>query len=121
MAAGAGYRGVNLRAGWERLGGDPARGQFNTPLATLHPFNGWADKFLVTPASGRDDRYVRLTGDAGRVRWTAVWHDFAAVTGGTRYGREFDWRRSTGHRGGSRSPSRPRSTTPAATRPTPSS
>lgn len=90
LAAGLDYRGVNLRAGWERLGGSPARGQFNTPLATLHPFNGWADKFLVTPAGGLDDRYVRLLGDTGRVRWTAAWHDFSAVTGGARYGREID-------------------------------
>lgn len=90
LAAGGGYRGVNLRAGWERLGGSPARGQFNTPLATLHPLNGWADKFLVTPAGGLDDRYVRLTGDAGPVRWMASWHDFRAATGGARYGRELD-------------------------------
>ena len=89
-AAGAGYRGVTVRAGWERLGGSPARGQFNTPLATLHPFNGWADKFLATPAGGLDDRYVRAVGDSGRIRWTVAYHDFGAVTDGARYGREVD-------------------------------
>ena len=90
VAAGAGYRGVTLRAGWERLGGSPARGQFNTPLATLHPFNGWADKFLATPAHGLDDRYVRAVGDSGRVQWTVAYHDFGAAAGDARYGRELD-------------------------------
>ena len=67
LAGGGRYRGITVRGGWERLGGSPARGQFNTPLATLHPFNGWADKFLVTPADGLDDLYVRMLGDAGPV------------------------------------------------------
>ncbi|HBJ39596.1 MAG TPA: hypothetical protein DDZ20_02125, partial [Hyphomonas sp.] len=34
---------VTLGAGIEVLGGDDARG-FQTPLATLHKFQGWADK-----------------------------------------------------------------------------
>ena len=90
LAAGAGYRDVTVRAGWERLGGSPVHGQFNTPLATLHPFNGWADKFLATPAGGLDDRYVRAVGDAGRIRWTVAYHAFGAVTGDAHYGRELD-------------------------------
>lgn len=90
LAGGGGYRGVTLRAGWERLGGSPDRGQFNTPLATLHPFNGWADKFLATPVGGLDDRYFRAIGDAGGSRWTVAYHDFSAVTGDARYGWELD-------------------------------
>ncbi|MCY4635430.1 MAG: hypothetical protein OXG04_13155 [Acidobacteria bacterium] len=90
VAAGGGYRGVTVRAGWERLGGSPARGQFNTPLATLHPFNGWADKFLATPADGLDDRYVRVIGDSDRIRWTLAYHAFRAATGAARHGRELD-------------------------------
>ena len=31
---------------------------FTTPLATLHKFNGWADKFLGTPPDGLEDRYL---------------------------------------------------------------
>jgi len=33
---------------------------FATPLATLHQFEGWADKFLTTPANGIKDLYGRL-------------------------------------------------------------
>ncbi|HEV8332793.1 MAG TPA: alginate export family protein [Steroidobacteraceae bacterium] len=48
-----------LTLGNEVLQGDGTTG-FATPLATLHPFNGWADKFLTTPANGLDDRYARV-------------------------------------------------------------
>ena len=34
---------------------------FSTPLATLHKFQGWVDKFLTTPGNGIDDRYASLT------------------------------------------------------------
>ena len=46
--------------GDEVLQGDGTTG-FATPLATLHPFNGWADKFLTTPANGLDDRYAGVS------------------------------------------------------------
>ena len=36
-------------------------GQLQTPLATLHAFNGWADMFLTTPANGLQDLYFRAS------------------------------------------------------------
>lgn len=51
------YRQFTLGAGYEVFEGDGIVG-FSTPLATLHKFNGWADKFLTTPANGLEDRYV---------------------------------------------------------------
>jgi hypothetical protein len=83
------------RAGWEHLGGDGAHA-LQTPLATLHAFNGWADKFPVTPPDGLDDRYLGLSRRFGRERggeragWQLAWHDFRADRGGARYGREWD-------------------------------
>ena len=35
-----------IGAGYEVLGSDDRMGQFRTPLATAHKFNGWADAFL---------------------------------------------------------------------------
>ena len=29
---------------------------FTTPLASLHKFQGWADKFTATPANGIEDK-----------------------------------------------------------------
>jgi hypothetical protein len=46
--------------GNEVLQGDGTTG-FATPLATLHRFNGWADKFSITPANGLDNRYVAVS------------------------------------------------------------
>lgn len=52
-------REYTLSAGLEVLEGDGVKG-FATPLATLHRFQGWADKFLNTPPNGIDDRYLTL-------------------------------------------------------------
>jgi hypothetical protein len=97
---GADFGRVSVDAGWERLDGSAADGQFNTPLATLHKWNGWADRFLVTPTDGLDDLYLGLSGKVGAVAWTAKAHDFTAATGGADYGRELDvqlsWKASWG-------------------------
>lgn len=47
----------SVTLGQEVLEGDGTVA-FATPLATLHKFNGWADKFLTTPANGIEDRYA---------------------------------------------------------------
>lgn len=83
--------GVTGRLGWEHLGGN-GRHALQTPLATLHAFNGWSDSFAVTPAGGLDDRYAAATGAFGpqaRIGWTLAWHDYRADRGG-RYGSEWD-------------------------------
>ncbi len=84
--------GITWTLGWEHLGGDGTHA-LQTPLATLHAFDGWADKFLVTPAGGLDDRYAGAGGKAGKFTWAATYHDFRADTafsGIRHYGRELD-------------------------------
>jgi hypothetical protein len=86
--------GITWRAGWEHLGGNGTHA-LQTPLATLHAFNGWADKFLVTPPDGLEDRYLGAGGVlgqacGGKCNWQASWHDFHAASGGRRYGSEWD-------------------------------
>ncbi len=83
------WHGVTFKAGWEVLGGDGRYG-FSTPYATLHAFNGWADRFLATPKDGLDDRYVGADGKVGKAAWVTSWHDFRADHGGKHYGSEFD-------------------------------
>lgn len=93
----AGIERDKLRAalGYEQLGGNGASA-VTTPLATLHAFQGWADRFLATPASGIRDRYVRFgyaLGSAGpftRLDLTAVHHRFDADAGSADLGRETD-------------------------------
>ncbi|MCF6301503.1 MAG: alginate export family protein [Proteobacteria bacterium] len=83
---------VSLIAGYEVLEGDVNRAgaMFRTPLATLHAFNGWADKFLATPQAGIKDLYVGIKGNFSGFKWQVIYHDFSAEDGGSAYGRELD-------------------------------
>lgn len=81
--------GITAQLGYEVLGSDNGVG-FKTPLATLHKFQGWADKFLSTPANGIEDLYAGVSGDLGPVKLAAVWHDFQAEQGSNDYGSEID-------------------------------
>jgi hypothetical protein len=94
-----GVVGFTLTAGYEELGSDRGVAAFQTPLATLHAFNGWADLFLSTPANGLRDYYVGI----GRafaapfvpgLRADFVYHKFESDFGGLRYGSE--WNASLG-------------------------
>lgn len=93
------WKGTTFRTGWEHLGGNGTHA-LQTPLATLHAFNGWADKFLITPAAGLEDRYVSASGGFGqgprasKFNWALAWHDYEADQGGRDYGRE--WNASLG-------------------------
>ncbi len=94
LMAGAALKPVTLKIGYEVLGGDAAltdnKGRFLTPLATLHKWNGWADKFLGTPGAGLNDMYFLASGKIGPVKGLAVYHIFTADDGDADYGKEFD-------------------------------
>ncbi|MBW8754931.1 MAG: alginate export family protein [Sphingomonadales bacterium] len=94
-------KGFVLTGGWESLGSDAsaAGGQgraVQTPLATLHKFNGWADVFPTTPNAGLQDLYFgaaykfdgvkALPGLNGAV----TWHRFRSDVGNVHYGDEWD-------------------------------
>ena len=56
-----------FKLGYEVLEGSGTAGEsFQTPLATLHKFNGWADQFLLTPGTGLQDTYLQGTAKAFR-------------------------------------------------------
>ncbi|MDP3369255.1 MAG: hypothetical protein Q8M32_05335, partial [Brevundimonas sp.] len=80
---------------FERLDGNGAQA-FQTPLATLHAFQGWADVFLTTPRDGLRDvsataSYAIAHPPVGRsATLTASWRDIHDADGSARYGRELD-------------------------------
>lgn len=78
LELGAKFSGVTAKVGYEVLGSDDGQVGFQTPLATLHKFNGWTDQFLGTPAQGLEDVSFTLTGKALGGSWLAVYHDFSA-------------------------------------------
>lgn len=63
---------------------------FQTPLATLHAMNGWADQFLTTPADGLQDAYISASTNVAGIKFSGIYHDFRADTGNSRYGTEWD-------------------------------
>jgi hypothetical protein len=79
----------------ERLDGNGVQA-FQTPLATLHAFQGWADVFLITPRDGLRDvsatlSYAVAHPPVGRsAALTASWRDFQDAEGSARYGHELD-------------------------------
>ncbi len=87
---------VTVRAGLERLEGD-GTSALQTPLATLHKFNGWADKFLNTPASGLRDVYGDIIVKPNGPEWLkgttfrAVYHDYRSTLGSVDYGKEWNF------------------------------
>jgi hypothetical protein len=85
-------KGVQLKAGYEVLGGDGGTGNraFQTPLATKHAFQGWADQFLTTPADGIEDAYFGVTAPLFGGTVQAWYHDFATEQGSDDYGDEID-------------------------------
>ena len=80
---------VTVKLGYEVLGGDNGVG-FKTPYATLHAFQGWADKFLTTPGDGIEDLYLGLSGKLGGVMLGATYHDFQAENSSAEFGAEID-------------------------------
>jgi len=78
-----------FKAGWERLGGNGSYG-FATPFATLHAFNGWADRFLTTPVNGLEDSYLGWNRKWGKVTANVAWHDFHSDRMNIHYGSEWD-------------------------------
>ena len=91
LAAQLNVSNYSFLAGYEVLGGDVTAGQgFQTPLATLHKFQGWADKFLSTPVGGIRDANVGATAKLFGATFGVYYHDFESDEGSMDYGQEID-------------------------------
>ncbi len=78
IEVGAVVSGITAKLGVETLGSDDGLFGFSTPLATLHKFNGYADIFLKTPATGLVDTYLSVSGKLLGGKWAITQHQFAA-------------------------------------------
>jgi len=81
---------LSWNLGYEVLGSDGGAKSFITPLATLHKWQGWADKFLSTPAAGIKDMYATVGTKAGPVKLSLTYHNFTSDFGSTDLGSEID-------------------------------
>ena len=74
---------LTIKFGYEVLDGDGTH-SFQTPLATLHAFNGVTDKFLTTPADGLEDLYIKFQyvmedlGPSEQIKLSAAYHEFSS-------------------------------------------
>lgn len=90
--------GFTVTGGYEVLGADSGAAftSFQTPLATLHKFQGWADKFLVTPPNGIRDLYAsggysfKKAGPLGPVSILVAWHQYDSDRLSIDYGNEWN-------------------------------
>ncbi len=78
LEAGAVFKGVTAKLGYEVLGSDDGDYGFSTPLATLHKFNGWSDQFLATPDEGLVDMSLTVSGKLAGLKLAAAYHEFEA-------------------------------------------
>ena len=80
------------KVSYEVMEGDVNAGAaFQTPLATGHAYFGWADNFLVTPATGIEDTYFTVVA-AGKydTKIILAYHMFDAEDASFEYGDEFN-------------------------------
>jgi hypothetical protein len=91
------YAGFKLTGGYELMGSDRhANFAFQTPMATLHKFDGWADKFLTTPTTGIQDYYAGIgyswpkLGKTGPLVAGFTFHRFDSDRNSIHYGDEYD-------------------------------
>ncbi|GGB36316.1 hypothetical protein GCM10011380_27120 [Sphingomonas metalli] len=90
--------GPRLGAGYEVLGADRgvALTSFQTPLAAVFKFQGWADKFTTTPPDGVRDLYAstgwnwKQLGTLKNISLSAVYHRFKSDRLVRHYGNEID-------------------------------
>jgi hypothetical protein len=87
-ALGAKAYGVTVKAYYEQLGGN-GTSAFQTPLATLHGFQGETDKFLTTPAGGIEDVYQTAGYNLYGVKLFGMHHNFWSEETGQSYGEEW--------------------------------
>ena len=81
--------GITGKLGYEVLEGNSVQA-FQTPLATLHAFQGWADKFLATPTDGIEDFYISIATKIRGANISLIYHRFNPEVSGLSYGSEWN-------------------------------
>jgi hypothetical protein len=89
LMLGAVFKGVTVKLAHEELSGDGVYG-FATPFATLHAFNGWADRFLSTPRDGLADTSASIEGALFGVNWLLAYRDYESDNLGYDFGNEWN-------------------------------
>ena len=89
LSFGPKFGAFSITANREVLGGNGEAG-FATPLATLHAFNGWSDRFLSTPAVGLVDDFLKVIWKSGPWKAGLFYHQFESDEGSIDFGDEIN-------------------------------
>jgi Alginate export len=81
---------ITVKGSYEVLEGDGGFAAFQTPLGTNHAFQGWADRFLITPGDGIDDAFATFATKIYGFQFVAMYHDLSSNRDGYDYGTELD-------------------------------
>jgi len=95
---------LTLKGGYELLGADASATKgivvtpfaVQTPMATFHKWDGWADQFLTTPAKGLERVFASATYKFSTIKAIpglnaqVIYHDFHSDIGHLAYGHEWD-------------------------------
>ncbi len=76
IGGGVGIDAFNVRIDQELLSSNNSLYAFQTPFGTNHLFQGWVDKFLVTPRQGIQDTFVTVTYKYADILFFADYHVF---------------------------------------------
>ncbi len=81
---------LTIKFSYELQEGNGGADRFVTILGTNHAFQGWADRFLVTPGDGVEDLYVTLVAKFFGAKFIASYHDLNSDNLDYDYGEELD-------------------------------
>lgn len=87
------HRGWTGLAGIEHLGSDGQGHAVQTPTASLHKWQGWADVLTTTPGDGVRDIWLggsKAIRPLHNLTATAIWHDFRSTAHDRHYATEWD-------------------------------
>ncbi|WP_235276203.1 hypothetical protein [Methylotenera sp. G11] len=98
LGGGAAFGNFSLRADQELLSSNHGQYAFQTPFGTNHLFQGWVDRFLVTPKEGIRDTFISAAYKIGDFALLADYHwldsdrNFNTGGGGSgdQYGKEWN-------------------------------
>ncbi|MBU2181309.1 MAG: alginate export family protein [Gammaproteobacteria bacterium] len=80
---------ITIKGTIERLGSD-GKVAFQTPFATLHAYNGFADMFLTTPTNGLREQAIQIAFPLLKAKGAVSWHRFHSDVTRIHYGNEID-------------------------------
>lgn len=95
ISGGVRYADFKFYGSHESLGSDDGQAAVTTPLASRHNWNGFADKFLITPYTGLEDSSVGIIytlPESENIELLAAYHHYRSNEDNINFGNEYNFR-----------------------------